>query len=222
MKHVRTLLAAALVAAVGLVAASAPASNAAAANTTLTLKIANCEGCVIGLTSVMAADYEDLWSSKEKKVKNGEVTFKVPADRTAGLSIGVEAPWEGAVPAHTIVAMRYKGYAVGDKVSYSDIKPAKKASGCWAGTTDSRRDPEGRRQEGHRHGQHGPGHGLDRLRQEDPALPAADAADLRRRARPRRTSSAAAPRPEPFCGPVRMTSGPGATFAALTLDLVRR
>lgn len=136
MLNVRTtLLAAALVAAVGLVA-TAPASNAAA-NTTLTLQIANCEGCVIGLTSVMAADYEDLWSSPEKKVKNGEVTFKVPADRTAGLSIGVEAPWEGAVPAHTIVAMRYKGYAVGDKVSYADIKTAKKASGCWAGTTDS-------------------------------------------------------------------------------------
>ena len=137
MKHLRTILATALIAAAGLVAASAPATNAAAANTTLTLKIASCEGCVIGLTSVMAADYEDLWSSKEKKVKNGEVTFKVPADRTAGLSIGVEAPWEGAVPAHTIVAMRYKGYAVGDKVSYADIKSAKKASGCWAGTTDS-------------------------------------------------------------------------------------
>ena len=137
MKHLRTVLATALIAAIGLVAASTPAASAAAASTTLTLKIASCEGCVIGLTSVMAADYEDLWSSKEKKVRNGEVTFKVPADRTAGLSIGVAAPWEGAVPAHTIVAMRYKGYAVGDKVSYADIKTARKASGCWAGTADS-------------------------------------------------------------------------------------
>ena len=180
MLNVRTLLAAALVAAVGLVAA-APASNAAA-NTTLTLQIANCEGCVIGLTSVMAADYEDLWSSPEKKVKNGEVTFKVPADRTAGLSIGVEAPWEGAVPAHTIVAMRYKGYAVGDKVSYSDIKTAKKASGCWAGTTDSAATLKVVVKKVTGDGQHGPGHRVDRLRQEDPALPAADAADVRRRA----------------------------------------
>jgi hypothetical protein len=138
MLHVRTLLAAALMTAVGLVAvAGTNASATSAPNTTLTLKIANCEGCVIGLTSVMAADYEDLWSSPEKKVKNGEVTFKVPTDRTAGLSIGVEAPWEGAVPAHTIVALRYKGYGVGDKVSYSDIKTAKKASGCWAGTTET-------------------------------------------------------------------------------------
>ena len=136
MKHLRTILAAALMTAVGLVAASSQTAHAAA-NTTLTLKIPNCEGCVIGLTSVMASDYEDLWSSPEKKVKNGEVTFKVPADRTAGLSIGVAAPWEGAVPAHTIVALRYKGYDVGDKVSYSDIKTAKKASGCWAGTTES-------------------------------------------------------------------------------------
>ena len=135
MKHLRTILAAALMTAVGLVAAGSTA-NAAPPITTLTLKIPNCEGCVIGLTSVMASDYEDLWSSPERKVLNGEVMFKVPADRTAGLSIGVAAPWEGAVPAHTIVALRYKGYAVDDKVSYSDIKTAKKASGCWAGTTE--------------------------------------------------------------------------------------
>jgi hypothetical protein len=139
MKHARTIvasLAAALMATIGL-AATGGAPAQAAANTTLTLQIPNCEGCVIGLVSVMAADYEDLWQSKEKKVKDGEVTFKVPVDRTDGLSIGVSAPWEGGVPAHTIVAMRYKGYDVGDKVSYSDIKTAKKASGCWAGTTET-------------------------------------------------------------------------------------
>ena len=83
----------------------------------------------------MAADYEDLWSSKEKKVKNGEVSFKVPTDRTAGLSIGISPPWEVAVPYETIVALRYKGYAPGAKMSYSDINTAKWASGCWAGTT---------------------------------------------------------------------------------------
>ena len=74
MKHARITLAAVLAVLAGLVGLAAgtgaASANAAATNTTLTLTIANCEGCVVGLTSVMAADYEDLWSSKEKKVKN--------------------------------------------------------------------------------------------------------------------------------------------------------
>ena len=139
MKHARITLAAVLALLAGLVGLAAgtgaAAAQAAVTNTTLTLTIANCEGCVVGLTSVMAADYEDLWSSKEKKVKNGEVSFKVPTDRTAGLSIGISPPWEAAVPYETMVALRYQGYAPGDKVSYSDVKDAKRASGCWAGTT---------------------------------------------------------------------------------------
>lgn len=139
MKHARITLAAVLAVLAGLVGLAAgtgaASAKAAATNTTLTLTIANCEGCVVGLTSVMAADYEDLWSSKEKKVKSGEVTFKVPIDRTAGLSIGVSPPWERAVPYQTMVALRYKGYSAGEKLSYSDISHAKKASGCWAGTT---------------------------------------------------------------------------------------
>ena len=140
MKHVRTILATALMVTTGLFAAVASGASAGAApgqNTTLTLTIKNCEDCGVGLVSVMAADYEDLWQSPEKKVKNGEVTFKVPIDRTAGLSIAVSPPWETAVPYETMVALRYKGYAPGDKVSYSDINDAKKASGCWAGTTEA-------------------------------------------------------------------------------------
>jgi hypothetical protein len=77
----------------------------------------------------------DLWSSKEKKVKNGAVTFTVPTDRTAGLSIAVSPPGEGAVPYQTLVALRYTGFAPGAKSSYSDINSARRASGCWAGTT---------------------------------------------------------------------------------------
>jgi len=139
MKHARITLAAlmALLAALAGLATGTGAASAtpAATNTRLTLTIASCEGCVVGLTSVLAADYEDLWSSKEKKVKNGEVSFQVPTDRTAGLSIGISPPWEVAVPYETIVALRYKGYAPGTKISYSDINTAKRASGCWAGTT---------------------------------------------------------------------------------------
>ena len=106
MKHARITLAAVLAVLAGLVGLAAgtgaASAKAAATNTTLTLTIANCEGCVVGLTSVMAADYEDLWSSKEKKVKSGEVTFKVPTDRTAGLSIARQPALgrRGAVPDH--------------------------------------------------------------------------------------------------------------------------
>ena len=187
MKHARITLAAVLAVLAGLVGLAAgtgaASAKAAATNTTLTLTIANCEGCVVGLTSVMAADYEDLWSSKEKKVKSGEVTFKVPIDRTAGLSIGVSPPWEGAVPYQTMVALRYKGYTAGEKAVLLRHQPRQEGLGLLGRHDRRRRHAEDRRQEGHRHGQHGPGEGLDRLRQDHAGLPAADAAHLERRAR---------------------------------------
>ena len=132
--HARTIvigLMAALLACVGLAPSSA---SGAAANTTVTVKVANCEGCTIFPSSIMAADPDDTWIGNGKKVKNGEVTFKVPTDRTAGLVLGVTAPWEVDLPWQTIVVMGYKGYAAGDKISTADAKAAKKGAACFAGT----------------------------------------------------------------------------------------
>ena len=69
-----------------------PASGAAA-STTVTIKIANCEGCKVFPISIMAADpRRRRGSATEKMVKDGEVTFKVPTDRTAGLGRRRERP----------------------------------------------------------------------------------------------------------------------------------
>ncbi len=62
------------------------------------------------------------------------MTFKVPTDRTAGLVLGVSAPWDVDLPWQTIVVMGYKGYAAGDKISTADAKAVKKGAACWAGT----------------------------------------------------------------------------------------
>jgi len=141
MFHARTVMTAVSMLAVGLAAAASASSaqahpaTAKAANTTVTIKVANCEGCQVYVSSVMAADYEDVWEGPDKSVRNGEVSFKVPTDRTAGMSIAIDTPWDGAVPYQTMVALRYKTFQPGDRVSYSQINDAKRASGCWAGTT---------------------------------------------------------------------------------------
>ncbi len=88
MFHARTVMTAVSMLAVGLVAAASASSaqahpaTAKAANTTVTIKVANCEGCQVYVSSVMAADYEDVWEGPDKSVRNGEVSFKVPTDRT--------------------------------------------------------------------------------------------------------------------------------------------
>jgi hypothetical protein len=113
-------------------APAAPSVNKA--NTAVTVKIANCDGCKVFPSSIMAADPDDTWIGNGRKVINGEVTFQVPTDRTKGLVLGVTAPWEVDLPWQTIVVMGYKGYEAGDKISTSDAKAAKKGAACFAGT----------------------------------------------------------------------------------------
>ncbi len=54
---------AALLASVGL---STPASGAAA-NTTVTIKVANCEGCQVFPSSILAAHPDDVWVGNGKR-----------------------------------------------------------------------------------------------------------------------------------------------------------
>jgi hypothetical protein len=116
-------------------AAQAAPADQATPTTHLTLDIADCEGCEVAVASYLR-DSETIWdSAKPKVVTDGSVTFKVPTDRTAGLSITVRAPWEGATGYVTNVALRYKGTQPGDKVGFTLARASTRASGCWAGTT---------------------------------------------------------------------------------------
>ena len=113
---------------------SAPVANAAP-TTRLTLQIASCDGCRVGMASYLQGSM-DVWSAKPEKVADGKVSFAVPTDRTAGLSITVRAPWEGATGYVTDVALRYQGQQPGDKVGFTAARASTRASGCWAGTSD--------------------------------------------------------------------------------------
>jgi hypothetical protein len=117
--------------------AQAPSDDrSAAARTTLTFTVDDCEGCEVQLVnarSTLDADVVHVWQSRTKEVRDGEVTFRVPARRTWGMSATVVAPWEGFTGYRTTVAWRYNGERVGDTVTLDEAVTKTKASACWEG-----------------------------------------------------------------------------------------
>ena len=108
----------------------------AAARTTLTFTVDDCEGCEVQLVnarSTLDADVVHVWESRTKRVSDGAVTFRVPTRRTWGMSATVRAPWEGHTGYVTTVAWRYDGELVGDTVTLDEAVTKKKASACWEG-----------------------------------------------------------------------------------------
>ncbi len=145
MTHRTTVLArtAALASAALLAGSLAPApaqaqldDRSAAARTTLTFTVDDCEGCEVQLVnarSTLDADVVHVWQSRTKEVRDGEVTFRIPTRRTWGMSATVVAPWEGFTGYRTTVAWRYNGERVGDTVTLEEAVTKKKASACWEG-----------------------------------------------------------------------------------------
>jgi hypothetical protein len=110
--------------------------RSAAARTTLTFTVDDCEGCEVQLVnarSTLDADVVHVWQSRTKEVRDGEVTFTIPARRTWGMSATVVAPWEGFTGYRTTVAWRYNGERVGDPVTLDEAVTKTKASACWEG-----------------------------------------------------------------------------------------
>lgn len=106
--------------------------------TTITFEVPDCEGCEVG---IVQGRWDDdarwgirVWDGGQKTVEDGVVTFRIPTKRTEGLSMTVEAPWEGHTGYMTTVAFRYGGEKVGDTVGFHDAREKGKASACWAGT----------------------------------------------------------------------------------------
>jgi hypothetical protein len=134
-----TIAGAALLA--GSLAATAPSAHAqvqdrAAARTTLTFTVDDCEGCQVQLVnarSTLDADVVHVWQSQAKEVRDGRVTFRVATRRTWGMSVTVRAPWEGHTGYATTVAWRYNGEGVGDTVTLEEAVTKRKASACWKG-----------------------------------------------------------------------------------------
>lgn len=123
-----------------LAATLVPAAPAAAdppRRTALTFEVADCEGCIFRLTqgvSTLDADEPRIWTSRERTVEDGSVTFRPLTRRTHGLSVTVVAPWEGHTGYATTVAWRYAGESVGDEVTFEEALTKERASACWEGT----------------------------------------------------------------------------------------
>ncbi|MEO5746260.1 MAG: hypothetical protein ABIQ53_16965, partial [Terracoccus sp.] len=75
----------------------------------------------------------DIWNSATRTVRNGSVTFDILTSRTWGMSVAVDAPWEGWTGYRTTVAWRYDGEFVGDTVTVDEAVTKQKASACWEG-----------------------------------------------------------------------------------------
>ena len=104
--------------------------------TVVTFETPGCAGCELQLLNG-ARRGENLYFSPSKTVSTGSVAFRVPRPVTRGLSVTVQAPWEGSPPFRTAVVWRYGGHRAGDPVTFSDARSRARASGCWGGTTHS-------------------------------------------------------------------------------------
>ena len=103
----------------------------------LTFEVADCEGCTVQLAqgiSTLDADEPRIWTSRERTVADGSVTFRPATRRTHGMSVMVRAPWEGHTGYVTTVAFRYAGESVGDPVTLEQAVGKDRASACWEGT----------------------------------------------------------------------------------------
>jgi hypothetical protein len=112
------------------------AADANAETTALTIKIRSCEGCEVTLISYLDEDPQHGWSSDAHVIQNGKAAFVVPTERTLGMSVMVHTPWEGHLGYTTMAVMRYQGLTVGDRIGFNRARTMKKASGCFAGTTE--------------------------------------------------------------------------------------
>jgi hypothetical protein len=117
---------------------AAAATTARAHRTTLTLEMPGCDGCVVQLFQGRGAgsDHPSAWISREKRVEEGQVSWRIRSRHTPGMAITVRAPWEGDMGYVTTVAMRYGGESVGDHVSFREARSKHRAAACWEGTRE--------------------------------------------------------------------------------------
>ncbi|HEX4686130.1 MAG TPA: hypothetical protein VH228_05070 [Nocardioides sp.] len=102
----------------------------------VTFEAPGCRGCEVQVMNG-ALRPENVWGSRSKPVRHGAVTFGVPRPQTRGLSVTVQAPWEGSPGYTTVVAFRYPGHRVGDGVTFRDARSQDRGSACWGGSSST-------------------------------------------------------------------------------------
>jgi len=120
--------------------ATAPSAREAR-QTTITFQVPDCDGCVVGLVQGRwdpdATSGVRVWDGGQHEVSDGAVTVTVPRRRTKGMSMTVEAPWEGHTGYITQTVFRHGGKRVGDEVGFKEARSKTRGAGCWAGTRDA-------------------------------------------------------------------------------------
>jgi hypothetical protein len=134
MGHVRAVAgiigASMVAAAIGIVGGA----SAVEASTVITMRVTGCEGCTI--TPVQAISGQaDIWTGTPTKVRGGQAQLTVPTSRTAGMSFNLDATWPVDINAMPVIVTQYQGFAPGQRVSVAQAKAAKRATACWAGTS---------------------------------------------------------------------------------------
>ena len=130
--------AASLVALVGVALSAPPAL--AAGTTTITLEIRGCDACVVQ-PMLLRTDADGKlanYTGDKVTVQGGVAVMMVPTDDTPGMSFLLAGPGQAGIDAQPVLVIQYRGYRPGTVVTRAEAKAAKKASGCWLGTSASR------------------------------------------------------------------------------------
>lgn len=125
---------------------SAPGGAAAPAHrgvpmTRVTFKVAHCEGCRVHVQSARTSNYNSVWQSQTKSVRNGQVSFLVPTAKTRGLSVNATSVDEqrAKIPTGyvTMAVFRYAGVRAGQHMTAAKARTMRQGTACWAGTSRS-------------------------------------------------------------------------------------
>jgi hypothetical protein len=108
--------------------------------TVLTLAVDSCNGCQIFLVQSLkhASGRWTTWTSSGKTITAGQVKFKVPTQRTHGMSMFLQAPWQTGGNSAPVAVVRYRNTTVGQTIPNRIARHKRYATGCWAGTSARR------------------------------------------------------------------------------------
>ncbi len=115
---------------------------ASGASHEVVVKVANCEACLITLVSAprppAGGDEPVFWSSRETRVEQGRVSFRVPAAHGEGLYLTVRDRRAVSTGAMAIAVARYRGQRVGTAVAPRRAARGRRGFHCVAAVTRPR------------------------------------------------------------------------------------
>jgi hypothetical protein len=77
------------------------------------------------------------WDSRFKKADQGVVRFRLSPFHTRGSVFTVSASWADPLSSQPLIAMHYKGFHTGERVSKQESGQASAATACWTGTFEN-------------------------------------------------------------------------------------